>query len=142
MSRKQTLKGSLRIGGYSGSDSGIRIELVDELSHCVVVSGTLTYEEFGKVIANMSGKCEFFHNASGLIGMKAENKTEIVAFENPSFAREGPKLKAAMDKALKPFEVDGWKGDRDDMLNHHRRVTGGYRVIFRRHVPAKETPHV
>lgn len=55
--------------------------------------------------------------------------------------REGDSWKL---KALKPFEVDGWKARGGDINNHHRHVIekGGtqefQRVVFFRNVPKRE----
>lgn len=62
------------------------------------------------------------------IGMEAQSKTEDVPFD---WTTRG---EAAINKALKPFEVDGWKARRSDMTNHHYTTDMGQQVVFFRHV--------
>jgi hypothetical protein len=71
-----------------------------------------------------------------VVGMKSENKSELIPGEHPY----GDKKKlAALRAAMKKFEVDGWSGRASDLENHYNYKPGGCHVAFFRHAP-KEKP--
>ena len=128
------LAGSVIISRCSGSavdDTPIHITVDDEISRCRVLEIYMSLEEFAKAITGSYGDAKIEHFPKSPIGMKAENKTEIVPFD--SYQDKEKDINAA----LKPFEVDGWKARRSDMTNGHCRVKNGQRVVFFRHVDPK-----
>jgi len=135
------LKGSLSIGRTSGGSAisekhPVRIEVTDELSHCRVIEIRLSISDFADALFGRGyTPCHVELNTSNVIGMKAENKTELVPFD--MYHGRSPELIA---KVLKPFEVDGWRAREGDMLNGHCSVQDKgkryQRVVFFRHVPA------
>jgi hypothetical protein len=75
------------------------------------------------------------------LGKKREHKYELV----PYVPVWGKKEHAAKQRALAPFEVDGWRGNSLDLGNFHRgNQIDGYRVSFTRFVdndaPQEPTP--
>ncbi len=135
------LKGSLSIGRTGRSDDkAIRIELNDADSHCTAVLVRMGLPEFAECITGMGhADCEFEFNDSGVIGMLAQSKTEMVPVPS-SHPRGDEEWKR---KALAPFEVDGWKARAGDITNQHcwsRDESGKefQRVVFFRHVPKTE----
>lgn len=87
--------------------------------------------------------------APELLGAEIERKTLQVFYDGPSAPQAA--VQAAKDLVLKPFEIDGWRGEPSDLGNHHCRVKGAantYEVNFRRHVldrfpidPVPSIPH-
>lgn len=127
------MKGHVSITRYTGGPkgSGITISLTDDLSGCECVEIKLPAQQFGDAVTGHSlTECEFEFRPLH-VGMRAENKTEIVPFK-PKYSRNEGEAK----KALKPFEVDGWIGRLSDLRNHHCNVQGqdAYRVVFYRWV--------
>lgn len=132
----KTLKGNLSITRphYSDGTKLIHINLTDESSGCQVVEIRLSPEQFAEVLVGSSQRgCEFDFNDSGVIGKIREYKEEIV-----------PRPKKYKDKEevaeiLKPFEIDGWKGHKEDVTNSHLWVgTGNVMVGFHRYVEKVE----
>lgn len=129
------LKGKVRISRWTGGGNphtGITISLVDEISRSQCVEIHLTIEALGMCLTQSEQECEFEWRPD-VVGMTVENKTEVVLYDCTN------KDQKVLDKALAPFEVDGWKARRSDMSNHHRRTPSGeQRVVFLRHVKAHE----
>lgn len=141
----KTLKANLTINRpYSGDSQGkvITIELTDELSGCIAVKVEVAGEEFMNALFSMAIRpCTMLFNDSGVVGMKSEHKQEHVFVPDGDYKQR----KTIAAKALNPHEVDGWKGDKDDCQNNHRRVKSEVRsgvkgyvmnVTFRRYVVA------
>ena len=113
-------------------DKPINIDINDEISGCRLVNIRMSLEDFADALTGRGWvPVEMEVNLDGPIGMKAENKTEIVPFN--CFSKDSESEKA-ISKALKPFEVDGWRARREDMTNGHWRTDQGQRVVFFRHV--------
>lgn len=109
----------------------IRIELTDNESRCRVVEILLSLCDFSEAITGRGYvDCKFEYNDSGKIGMVREIKTVAV----PYVEHEYIKREEAAAKAIKPFEVDGWKGSTYDYLNHHNRKDKTVTVGFQRWV--------
>jgi len=122
----------------SHGENYISISIRDESSHCNAVEVEMDFASFAKALTGHGYQpCMMDFNNSGVVGKVHEYKTENVTFKNPYFLREGPRLKAMMDKALKSFEVDGWEANRDDLLNSHRHKGDFFSVTFHRYVDAK-----
>lgn len=136
----RTLKARLRISSYStttkgasGDGSGVRIYVIDESSGCAVIEIDISHEQFGKAVTGR-GDCECTMELTPEnAGKKHEHKTEAVAWKWSGHRnRDDDPTK---DAALAPFEVDGWRGSRSDLGNHHRQLRDGtYNVTFHRYV--------
>lgn len=132
-----TLRGC--ISGYHGSDGdGVMIDLKDETSGCQIVRVSCTYEEFAKMVTGHGTKVQAEVYTDLPFGYKAEVKKEQIEFPNlPS--NHKLRLNAAR-KVIAEYEVDGWRGNAEDVLNRHQCMmhTGSHRdvweITFHRHV--------
>ena len=141
----KTLKGNFVITKSNNSSppyDNIHITLDDESTGMRVVEMDISLEKFAKGLMSSYSDCEFkiFPNYD-ILGYKQEIKTEEV-FIPESHYKEREEVGA---KALEPFEVDGWVGNKRDTWNHHRWVKGSvsdagaiHRVSFHRFVPQEE----
>jgi hypothetical protein len=116
-------------------DKPMRIEINDEISGCRVLTLAMRLDEFAKALTSSQGAAEMEWYDNAPIGMKAENKTEIVPFD----MYKGRESERKITEALKGWEVDGWKARRSDMINGHCTVKikegeRSQRVVFFRHV--------
>ena len=121
----------------TGDTRGVEICIEDGSSGLVVLRVTLTPDQFFKMMSKLGHvPCKAGLSRDERIGMQAEVKTVFVASE------DNPDDKA-IEKALAPFEVDGWKGRRRNMKNWHNHMhgEGGYSVVFDRWVPREEADH-
>lgn len=120
------------------------VRVVDKLSGCAILEAKLTLEDYvlGVLTARHEVPCQIEWNKDGPIGKNRETKEEIVWVPK----HYDDKKKSIIAQALKPFEVDGWKGRVEDCFNPHKwvekvppegkcHVDGNwYRVIFVRWV--------
>lgn len=113
------LTGKISIARTRNDAIWIRVE--DEISQMRVIEVEMTPEVFGNVVTGLGYQpCEFDFNDSGLVGMKAENKTEIVTLppgESPYGMSEGRER-----EILSPYCVDGWRPRWGDLSNGHNIV--------------------
>lgn len=120
-----------RASGGPADAEPIHITIDDEISGCRVLDLYMRLDEFAKAVTSSQGKASIRHFRSAPVGMKAENKTEIVPYKH-AYGKDHSEDEA---KALGPFEVDGWRARRSDLSNHHHYVSEGkQRVTFFRHV--------
>ncbi len=125
----------------SGKDDEVWIEVADAGNRIEFLCLKISLADLASLItqeANVS--CRFALRGIQEIGKQIEHKTEIVSYQ--SF---GPRkdAKTAKETALKPFEVDGWRGHLDDLGNMHCQIDSNhYRVAFHRYVAARETEPV
>jgi hypothetical protein len=135
------LAGQLNICRPSGgqSDSEIRIEVIDKSSGCVAFEIRVPAKEMMEALTGYGFRsCTFDINTSGVIGKTREHKTEMVPI--PQDAPYGDKGKEVIKAALKPFEVNGWKGrasDAENTMHRSRGVKDGFRmmeVTFERYI--------
>ncbi len=125
-------QGKLTISRYTGGEkgSGITIRVTDELSGTEFIEIEITAEVLGNCITGLSYQpCEFELRAAN-VGKTHEHKTEIIPFTVKDYSKREAEARAAM----KPYEVDGWKGSWSDMCNHHNSTKAGQRVTFHRYV--------
>ena len=116
--------------------SWIEVRLSDDLSSTLVAVARLSLEDFAKAtVGRNEVPCTFEFNDSGLVGKKREHKVETVSFDSVKTFGMSDNQKKAL---LKPFEVDGWQGDFDDLSNHHNFTKNGVRVRFERWVDVME----
>lgn len=125
--------GDISICRCSGPDGHfIRIQLNDESSHTRVIDIRLTAEAFGNAVTGLGYQLCAFELFGQHVGRVRECREQGIPFE-PRGPFKERKQEAAV--ALKPYEKDGWKGDPEDLLNHHRRNRDGIqRVRFVRYV--------
>jgi hypothetical protein len=86
--------------------------------------------------------CEFrLWDNNELIGKQQEVKSEVIALDLPNnYTHDRDVFDKAVTRALKIYEIDGWKARREDFRNMHNRVGGGakYRVSFTRFTEKEE----
>lgn len=129
-------KGRISIHRPRNSDY-ISIEISDELSGVEFVEAHIEYTDFAKLITGMSDvDCEIITRGLHLVGMIREHKTVKVFMPDGEHKTRGDRALVAVQE----YEVDGWKGDLRDTLNHHNQVArragdgAWYKVGFVRHV--------
>lgn len=130
------LKAHLRIGRPSRSDQRetIDIQIIDQISGTQFCELEISLDDFARCltglhITNVDMELRWLER----IGKIHEHKTELVQF--PMLFNEQKTEKQRKKDALKPFEIEGWKGHEPDLGNGHRGDSrGGYRVTFHRHV--------
>jgi len=132
-------KGELSIGRvlYNDRDDYIRIALLDSKSSVEFLSVEISLENFAKCITGMANcPVQFGIRATDKIGKQLEVKHEVIEVPDDHLMRESP---GEIEKALAPYEVDGWKGRSRDALNFHNRVSENkYKVCFFRWVDSEE----
>lgn len=77
------------------------------------------------------------------LGWTHENKTEDVKLNmekvTADYIKGTSRLTVTathyLDIALAKYEVEGWKGNREEALNHHRRTKQGCQMTFHRWLP-------
>ena len=129
-----TVKGQLSISRvHSNMDDGyVEIRFRDSDACCEFASFKLSVLDFAEALFGrgfVSGEIEI--RGLDVIGMKAENKVELVRGELPYGNK---KALAALQKEMKKFEVDGWEGRKSDLENPHNYRSEGVQVVFFRHV--------
>jgi hypothetical protein len=112
--------------GRTQPSGEVRIEITCQSSRVRFAELRMTPEAFGNVVTGLSeqpAECDFT-NRPELIGSKMETKTAEVMFTAPTGAGPGwaEARKAAARQAVALYEVDGWHGRTEDVLNFHRAV--------------------
>jgi hypothetical protein len=131
----ETLTGTVSISRYNNSDL-VAIRVRDAASGALVVEAEMSVLAFANALfARAERPCEFTFNRSGVVGMAAENKTEIIGIPGYPNTRNAKCIRAL----VKAFEVDGWSCRESDLTNRHcvgRDDSGGMtlKVVFFRHV--------
>jgi len=135
---KKKLTGKLDITRPMGSGENIiSMRLHDDATGLIVWELDISAEDFAMGITGLSSRpVTFALFAAEFAGGRREHKEEIVPRVDGEFpgATYLERKKAEADAALKPFEVDGWRGARGDYGNGHRSDgQGNYRVSFNRY---------
>lgn len=136
--KQPMLKAQLHLSRLSGGDetTPFRLTVTDDNARVQFLEVWLTIEQFADFLTNRTTEGGFILTRPDLVGTTGQNKTE-----NVPFARVYDRDESKAKKALKPFEVDGWRGDVSDMFNGHRSNKDGTQsVIFRRHVKLNGEP--
>jgi hypothetical protein len=123
----------LSIGRQSGrgDDMPMVITIEDKTSGTRVLEARFSLEGFMRALTSQSGIEGVGKLFGGPVGYNSETKHEIV----PRPELFSKKEKQTSAEILAPFEVEGWKGDKDDLQNHHGWVgKDKVRVLFRRWV--------
>lgn len=124
------------------SDRRFRLSIACESSRVQFVELDLSPEEFSAAITGMvTTGVEGEVRGLRFVGSRVETKTELVPFDTFKGRHvHDPEVNGDPEaqKALNPFEVDGWQGSLRDMRNYHRRRQLGdgvfQEVNFYRHV--------
>jgi hypothetical protein len=115
----------------------VSLQIEDTKSGTRVLEAAFDLETWGSLVAGMS-----YRSVEGIelwpenVGKTREIKHEVVAVDTV-YPRTLAERKAAAARALKPYEVDGWRGYEGDLFNSHRSAgNGSYTVTFTRFVPS------
>ena len=124
------MKGYISIGKFMNSDDPqpIHIELEDELSGINFVNIYMGLKDFANVITGQGYvNCEFKIRGTELVGKLRESKEELITLP-PNFSYD----KELAQELITPYEIDGWKGEINNLDNYHNRSKGGKtcRVLF------------
>lgn len=125
-----------RTGSSIGPDT-IRIEVIDQGSGISFVNAVMSLEDFARAVTGYGWQsAELEVRELEKVGMILETKREQVTYDGPYFKEGALELAPTITEALRPFEVDGWKGDKSDLVNPHKRAgKGTQNVSFKRWVP-------
>lgn len=129
------LRAKVDISRWMRGDGGdIEILVRDELSGLVFARIELDFDDFARATilsrAAVPAKVELM--GTEYLGCVREHKTEQIHIPGGVHA-DG--WSERIEAAIKPFEVDGWMGNREDARNQHCRVGKDTQKIgFRRYV--------
>lgn len=136
-----TLPGKVSIMKSTGhAGTAVVIEVQDESSGVQFLRLRLSIADFAEaVMTGLSHRpCEMELRGLDVVGMVCEHKSVEIAF--PYVTGESRAMQAQRAaETVAEYEVDGWRGWPDDLLNRHNLVKGAvdrYRVRFHRYVPA------
>lgn len=133
------LPGNVLMSKASSSEGQrMHITIEDKISGCRVLEIYMSLEEFAKALTASYGEATIEHFPNSPVGKKHEHKTEVVPIpkKDEFHLRNKPER---VKELLKPFEVDGWRGNTSDMTNHHCFVPNkGQSVGFHRYVDIEE----
>jgi hypothetical protein len=118
----RTLKGKLTISRISGGDEAeeVRITLLDTASFTEVVEIKMDLATFASALFGRGDKEVTFDLPDNpVIGKERQYKTEVVFVPDRHLYDWTEKREKVIAKALKPHEVDGWKGNPKDPENGH-----------------------
>lgn len=121
-----------------GWDGFMNIEVHDEMSGARFLELKVPYADMMRALTARQAEVEFVLRPA-VVGMRREHKTEVVPVPRSLSSKDADGINAV----LAPYEVDGWRGYRSDVTNHHRWVgpekdgLKPTRVSFVRHVPVE-----
>ena len=116
----KTLPARISISRPSRGDGKqyIKIEILDDKSHCQAVEVQIGYAEFAQALTGLGHiECQMEFNDSGIIGKKREHKSMIVKI--PSFLSSDKKYAKALRAVLEVYEEDGWRAYDSSAVNPH-----------------------
>jgi len=116
------VKVKARLQGMGGGES-FSIQATCDSSNLFLFDISVTPEELGRLVLcqGFEKEIEFINpEMAHKIGLHRQNKTETVTVVAERF----PATPDEIRRAVAEFEVDGWKGNDKDCLNHHRGVRG------------------
>jgi len=114
---EKLLKGEVAI--TLDSRDKICIVLKDVVSGVKCVEIECDPADFANALMHRPSPCEFEWRPAH-VGLKQEHKTEQVAFR-ATYIHHAQERVEEITKALKPFEVDGWKARHADVGNYRDR---------------------
>lgn len=109
------LKGRLSISAIHNHDQ-VRLTVQDALSRTQFVEVRMTYEALARALTGQGFLQVEFEFRPALVGLKREHKTEVVKVMGNSYDADNDQQ---IEAAFAPYEVDGWRGRRQDAKNHH-----------------------
>lgn len=114
------LRGEVHIGQPHRGDGKrtVEIHVTDDASRVRFVVVECAYEEFVVALMQGTGACEIEVRGLEKLGTTREHKSEAVPWDMYVDRDRDPA------EALAPFEVNGWRANRDDLKNGHRCVKG------------------
>ena len=123
-----------------GGKERVVFQIVDKISGLVAFRIEMSIPEFGEMLSSPQNvPCIVKHFQSDNIGKKYEHKSELVP--RPEIGVEDKDK--VLEELLKPFEIDGWIGSRDDLTNHHNWVSDNKsKVTFVRWVDVDESQKI
>jgi hypothetical protein len=129
---KKTLPAKLTISrvSHTRGDDEVRIQVYDEASGCVALIVTVPLAEFASAVTGLAHQPCTAEWLPAPIGKVREHKTVDI--------RVGQSTRDERSGLLAPYEVDGWKGNASDLVNHHRIRNGVASVGFVRYVEPAE----
>ena len=114
---------SITVSHGGGRDDRYHISITDDVSHIIMCEVSMTMTDFAKALSHTDAPAEATWVGLDRVGWTAENKTE----------------RGDTEDNLHTFEVDGWTARSSDIGNAHKRCeSGGFLVVFFRHVPPAE----
>lgn len=130
------LSGEIQMSRTMGGNSTFHVSIRDKSSGLLVCEISIDPSLLGDFMSTRTTDCtvEVWPNTH-LLGTRREGKTVCVPFTPSTYERKTSAEEA--EAALKPYETDGWKGQADDLLNHHRATNNGFTVFFHRFVNAE-----
>ena len=139
------MKGNIQITrpSYGTGKEAICIKMTDESSGIQFLELEIALSDFTKAVTGQGGvEVDFELRHVEKVGMVQQNKTEEVYVPEGDYEMREARAK----RALKQYEIDGWKGRVNDCLNMHRRIGphatkkgSMYSVTFTRHVDANSS---
>jgi hypothetical protein len=129
------LRAKVDISRWMRGDSGdIEIVLRDELSGVAFASIEIDFADFARatILSRAAVPAKVELRGTEYLGCVRENKTEHIHIPGGVYA-DG--WSERIEAAIKPFEVDGWVGSREDARNQHCSAGKDTQKIgFRRYV--------
>ena len=128
------LRGRITIGHFTSNDGpdGWHIEIIDETSRTHLVSLVMSEKDFATCLGGRGEVPCSFEFRPDCAGLYMESKTEWVLWSGEYNDHKGQRA------AVAKWEVDGWRGDANDLRNNHNRhpdsANKSYRVRFWRYV--------
>lgn len=117
--------GSVQINRPLGGKT-VTLELTDHATGVQFVSAELTLEELARALLNnTSVPCLITTRGLELLGQRLETKTVPIPLGGDT----------PPDVLLASHEVDGWRGNAEDLTNRNKRENGSAMVGFTRYVP-------
>lgn len=116
-----------RVSAGKGDDY-LNFTIQDQVSGAQIVDIKITAAEFANLLSARSAHCLGDLRLHGIGKLQAIRK-QLVATEEYSFTPE------RKTEILAAYEIDGWRADREDLGNSHRRTDKaekGFVVTFRR----------
>jgi len=136
------LKGEIHIGRVTSNveDDFITVELKDSNSSTTFARAKISFSNFSKAITSQIVDCEIDVLGLDKIGKKLETKRIDVYFPKNYSSKTDPDDKI-IENVLSEFEIDGWKGDKSYVKNHHNYIgekstelSDCYSMLFRRYI--------
>lgn len=116
-------------------DRPMNVRISDDTSGCRILEVNFSLADFMDILTGRSGvSAEGEYYPDMPVGCTREHKEEVLP-RPKGYDRNSKEV----DRLIAPFEVDGWRGRKEDLHNHHRWTSDtkgvrGVRVTFSRFV--------